>query len=305
MILIGGENLMDLITQPSLRGSELNDTLTLRAVEGGSPYNTAVAAARLGAEVGYLTPISQDVFGAHLSARLESSGAQVLSERVPAPISLAIVSLQLGQASYQFYREGTAERCVNLDKLTTQLEHGHALHLGSLALTGASDGEVWTTLFERAQERGLFTSVDLNIRPRFIEDEAQYRARLERVMQSADLIKMSDEDLGWWVGRELRDAEEQRRACLALGRTFKPQLIFMTRGSRGVTAYLERRERVQVLERPADLARVFADTVGAGDTFMGAILATLDELVLRDAFFDGWTTLRIEHALRVGSIAAS
>ena len=77
MILIGGENLMDLIAQP-----QQEPGLYLRAVEGGSPYNTALAAARLGAEVGYLTPISTDAMGQRLCAHLEASGGQVLGARV-------------------------------------------------------------------------------------------------------------------------------------------------------------------------------------------------------------------------------
>lgn len=300
MILIGGENLMDLIAQP-----QMAPNLYLRAVEGGSPYNTALAAARLGAEVGYLTPISTDAMGQRICAHLEASGAHVLGSRVDAPTSLALVSLDAGQASYQFYRRQTAERSVSLDALSDKLALGHALHIGSLALTGEEDGEVWTQLFELADQQGLFTSVDLNIRPHFVEDESNYRDRLKRVMQAARLIKLSDEDLSWWVGRDLDHYEEQRRACLALGRTFYPQIVFLTRGDRGASAFFERNHKVNVLERPVTSPRIFIDTVGAGDTFMGGVLSTLGELVLSDAFFDGWNKLRIEHALMRGSIAAS
>ena len=300
MILIGGENLMDLIAQPHLESG-----LYMRAVEGGSPYNTALAAARLGAEVGYLTPISTDAMGQRLCAHLEASGASVLGARIDAPTSLALVSLHEGQASYQFYRRHTAERSVELDELSGKLAQGHALHIGSLALTGEEDGEVWTQLFERANKQGLFTSVDLNIRPQFVDNESSYRDRLKRVMRAARLIKLSDEDLSWWVGQSLESTEEQRRACLALGRTYYPQIIFLTRGARGAAAYFERNHKVSVIERPVTSPRDFTDTVGAGDTFMGGVLSTLGELVLSDAFFDGWNKLRIQHALQRGSIAAS
>ena len=52
MILIGGENLIDLIEQPPAADAAQPQRRVIHAVEGGSPYNTAIAAGRLGAEVG-------------------------------------------------------------------------------------------------------------------------------------------------------------------------------------------------------------------------------------------------------------
>ena len=42
---------------------------------------------------------------------------QVQGARVEAPSSLAVVTLNDGQPSYQFYREDTAERQVSMDSL--------------------------------------------------------------------------------------------------------------------------------------------------------------------------------------------
>lgn len=300
MLLIGGENLMDLIAQPSEARNDL-----LRAVEGGSPYNTALAAGRQGAKVGYLTPLSQDHFGQRLSARLQRDGVQQLSESVDAPTSLAIVHVVEGQASYQFYRDHTAERQVQLDHLETHLTHGTALHIGSLALTSETDGEVWATLFTKAYERGLFTSVDLNIRPHFIEDHVSYRERLSTVMKAAKLIKLSDEDLSWWVGRPLEDPNELRQASLAIGRTYRPQILLLTRGSRGATALFEHHQKVIVMDRPAATLDHLQDTVGAGDTFMGAFLAQMTTERIQEALFDGWSHEFIGETLTLAMTAAA
>lgn len=300
MLLVGGENIMDLIALEG-EGADLH----FRAVEGGSPYNTALAAARLGAQVGYLTPISDDHLGRRLSARLQREGVRLLSESVSAPTSLALVTLREGQASYQFYREMTAERCLDSSQLRQAITLGTALHIGSLALTGDVDGMIWVSLFEEARKRGLFTSVDLNIRPQFVQDEARYRERLSRVMTSAQLIKMSDEDLSWWVGRELLSPTELRQACLAIGRTFRPQLLLLTRGSRGATVIFESGSRVSVIERPAARLDHLQDTVGAGDTFMGAFLSALTPLFLDEIFFNGWTLEWVEQSLKRALNAAA
>ena len=52
-----------------------------------------------------------------LADTLVESGVVVASERVDAPSSLAVVTLQDGQPSYQFYRDGTAERRVGAESL--------------------------------------------------------------------------------------------------------------------------------------------------------------------------------------------
>ena len=53
MILVGGENLMDMVEI----GENTNNRL-FEAIPGGSPYNVAMAIGRQGQKVGYLTPIS-------------------------------------------------------------------------------------------------------------------------------------------------------------------------------------------------------------------------------------------------------
>ena len=139
MILVGGENLMDMI-----QVDNRNENALFEAVPGGSPYNLAMAAGRQGVQVGYVTPISEDSNGDQLAANLLSSNVRLLGPRVSAPTSLAMVNIEGGTPSYAFYREGTAERLVTLDKLIQNLTGEVAIfHIGSLALTGGSDASVW------------------------------------------------------------------------------------------------------------------------------------------------------------------
>ena len=84
MILVGGENLMDMI-----QVDNRNENALFEAVPGGSPYNLAMAAGRQGVQVGYVTPISEDSNGDQLTANLLSSNVRLLGPRVSAPTSLA------------------------------------------------------------------------------------------------------------------------------------------------------------------------------------------------------------------------
>ena len=322
MLLVGGENLFDLISETS------NGDLTYKAIPGGSPYNTAIAAGLLGAETAYISPISSDQLGQALVDYLTHTQVQHLGDRVEAPTSLALVNLNQGQASYQFYREQSAERQIDLHRMqaicqqvvsSEQSKQQQAiLHIGSLALTGEKDGELWCQLFEWAQST-MFCSVDLNIRPQFIENELNYRQRLERIINSAHLIKLSDEDLCWWLRHDLAQSSqiaetveldeslsEERiiKSANEFLHTSQAQFVIVTQGSKGSHLFIKTPvgREASSLFYPAFKTDSLQDTVGAGDTFMGAFLAQIQGL--RKAHKHEMNTSDLESALAFSSMAA-
>ena len=101
----------------------------------------------------------------------------------------------------------------------------------------------------------------------FITDEASYRARIERMLALADIIKLSDEDLHWLRGAG--DLADLAQAFLAAG----AKLVLITEGVKGATAY-STQHKVFVPAIKADVI----DTVGAGDTFNAGMLAALHQL---------------------------
>lgn len=111
-IFVLGEALMDCIAQPDGQ---------FRPIMGGSPYNLARAAALRGAAVTYLNPLSNDHFGQKLRAQLVTEGVQVLAKASHKPTSLALVQVENGQPSYDFYREGIADRDYSVDSVLAQL----------------------------------------------------------------------------------------------------------------------------------------------------------------------------------------
>jgi fructokinase len=108
--------------------------------------------------------------------------------------------------------------------------------------------------------------VDPNIRPGFADDEDAYRARLARIFERADIVKMSDADLAWLMP-DVDGVEAQARALRALG----PSLVFVTMGGEGALALCASGATVH---RPAKPTQV-VDTIGAGDTFNAGCLFAL------------------------------
>ena len=263
MILVGGENLMDMIQVDNQYQNAL-----FKASPGGSPYNLALAAGRQGARVGYVTPISEDSNGDQLVANLLGSNVQLLGPRVPEPTSLAMVNIEGGTPSYAFYREGTAERLVNLEKLTKNLTDDVAIfHIGSLALTGGSDALVWEEFLCKAMDRGIKVSLDPNVRPSLVGEPDVYRQRIKRLMTKVDILKLSDEDLLWLFNENT----DESSALSELRAIANAELLILTRGSKGSSIW----HNDKWYAAPAYPVDKLSDTVGAGDTFMASVLVWL------------------------------
>jgi fructokinase len=102
------------------------------------------------------------------------------------------------------------------------------------------------------------------VRPGFIQDADAYRARINRMIAAADIVKLSDEDLHWLYGDA--PADDLARAILAKG----PKVIFITEGAKGARAVTATQDRFVAAPKVT-----VADTVGAGDTFNAGVLAAL------------------------------
>jgi fructokinase len=127
-------------------------------------------------------------------------------------------------------------------------------------------------MLRRESARGRLTVLDPNIRAGLIPDPAAYRARFAGWLPDIGVLKVSVEDAQWLA--DTSDVEPVLREWLAAGVT----AVVLTRGSAGLTVLTEA-ERVDV---PAAPARV-VDTIGAGDTVHGALLAWLHRNGVRGA----------------------
>lgn len=263
-IVVGGENLIDFVEHSGIDGMP-----QYHAIPGGSPYNVAVAAARQGGNVDYITPLSTDRLGQLLANRLIDSGVNLTAERLDAPTSLAVVSLDKGQPSYQFYRTDTAERLITKPALDATLKTAPWLfHIGSLALAGGKDAELWQEFFITCHQQGVITSFDPNVRPLLITDRIGYIQRLEAMFQYADIIKLSDEDISWlYPDMSLADAFQHLLNISSKG------LRVLTKGADASVAFCGN----TTIEMAAYPVQSLVDTVGAGDTFMASILIWLHE----------------------------
>ncbi|MBZ0128097.1 MAG: carbohydrate kinase [Rhodobacteraceae bacterium] len=264
MILCCGEALIDMIPTPTDIGRD-----GFVPYAGGAVFNTAISLGRLGVRTGMLTGLSSDMFGQQLADALVASHVDTSHVFTSGrPTTLAFVRLENGHATYSFFDENSAGRMLAREDLADISPEVSALYFGGISLACEPGADTYADLLQR-EGRNRAVMMDPNIRPQFIQDIDAYRARLDRMLVMADIVKVSDEDLNWMVPAPL-SLREKVEAVLDTG----VSVVILTRGGEGATGYLVDGTEVTV---PAARVRI-VDTVGAGDTFNAGVLARLNEL---------------------------
>ena len=262
MILSAGEALIDMLPRTATSGEAC-----FAPYAGGAVFNTAIALGRLGAPSAFFSGVSTDMLGEILAETLAASNVETrFLARSDRPTTVAFVKLVNGQATYAFYDEGTAGRMLAPGDLPALPPEVSTVFVGGISLVNDPAASTYEALQAREAATRV-TMIDPNIRPGFIAGkEAEYRARIERMIARADLVKLSDEDLHWLMGAG--DLTTLARGILAKG----PKAVFITEGANGARAVTATQDRFV----PAHKVTV-ADTVGAGDTFNAGVLCALHE----------------------------
>lgn len=251
--VVVGESLVDVVTPQ--RGRTTREP-------GGSPLNVAVGLARLDVPTLLITRFGDDADGRLVAEHARRSGVVVAPGSVQPGLVTSTATALLDAdhaASYSFD--------LAWDLPPTGLpDDATGLHVGSLgALLPPGDTTVHD-LVRQAAEAELFVSYDPNVRPAFVGDVGRCWGKVSGLSQRARLVKVSEDDL-----RLLHsDAPlDDLAGALLTGAT---ELVVVTHGARGATAYRDGSK----VEAPGRAVEV-VDTVGAGDSFMAALLAVLLE----------------------------
>jgi len=235
---------------------------------GGSCLNVAVAIARLGAPAGLVGGISTDLFGRMIADHARHSTVDLrYVVRSAAATTLAFVRFVEGEPHYVFYDEGTAAQRWVYQRGSIAFNSIDALHLGSTTLI--NDLASAQVLAAVDDARGATTiSFDPNCRPQLIHDKVSYVRRIDAFARRADIVRMSEVDFAFLYGAQ--EHERKAMALIADGAT----LVVITRGEQSVLAWHRATGLVEVTAPRVDIV----DTIGAGDTFQGALLVALREI---------------------------
>ncbi len=231
---------------------------------GGSCLNVAVAMARLGAPAGLVGGVSTDLFGRMIADHARASGVDLAhAARSGHQTTLAFVRFVDGEPHYGFYDAATAAQAWRHRPGAIPFDRVACLHVGSTTLIGPVADET-LALVDEARAAGVPISFDPNCRPSLVANIDGYRRRMAEFFRRADIVKLSDVDFNYLYGHDDHAAERIADAA---------RLVVVTRGAEGISAWHREAGAVAV---PAPRVSV-ADTIGAGDSFQGAMLAALHE----------------------------
>lgn len=256
-----GEVLIDL-TQT---GTNEHGVPLFAANPGGAPANVAVAAARLGASAAFLGKVGQDGFGAYLRRVLEENGVDASGLRVGSePTTMAIVSVDpRGERDFRFVRG--ADQTLSPEEVSERAVEGtKILHFGSVSLTGGLARNATIFAARQARRAGVVVSYDPNYRASLWNSREEAAQWMTIPLPLVDILKLSEEELPLLAG--CADLEEGSRKLEEGG----VSLILITLGDKGAFC----RWHGESFLVPGVSVQV-ADTNGAGDTFLGAVLSRL------------------------------
>ncbi|WP_165774650.1 carbohydrate kinase family protein [Candidatus Viridilinea mediisalina] len=290
-----GEILFDFL--PIERDQEPN---SFRLQPGGGPFNVAVGLARLGQPTAFVGKVGADYFGRRLRRSVRAEGIDDRWLRsAAAPTTLAFVAIEDGEPVFSFYGAGAADTLLEADELPAEFfERTGLFHFGGISLLHGTTPAAALAAAEGLRGRAL-VSLDINVRPLLISDEAAYRATVQRAIAACDLLKLSVADVAWLAPGV--NPNDYALAQLAQG----PTLIALTQGDAGVSSLRYLNGQLERLEQPSFKVEV-ADTVGAGDAFTAGLLDALaNHAIFERTALATMPTADLRAALRQGAATAA
>lgn len=261
MILSIGEILADMV------GETKQGALTFKAFVGGAPFNVAVNAKKAGAKVGFASRIGKDVIGRFCKVEAEKFGIDNLDlqQDDKRNTTIAFVTLTDGERDFAFNRHDTADYNIEFTEIDfNKYKNLNIIHLGSLMLSEKKGKALANKVVTKAKQLGVKLSFDLNFRTDIFGDFDKAKAAYKPFIESADILKFSDDELVLYTG--IGDIDT---AVKSVSRD--NQLITITLGSNGSMSYYNGISYVVPTEKVKPI-----DTTGAGDAFFGTFLANIE-----------------------------
>ena len=235
---------------------------------GGDTSNFLIAAARQGAECGYISAVGDDTNGAMLQALWASEGidARHVQVREGAPTGIYLVTHSSGGHEFTFYRKDSAASRMTPSDLPPLGSPTRYLHLSGISLALSSDFcDLCYAAMESAAANGITVSLDTNLRLK-LWSVNRARAILNDVLSLADSALPSYDDISTISG--LSDPDALVDYCLTRG----SKIVALKLGDKGAIV-ADSKSRYRIAPFPCTPV----DATGAGDAFGGAFIARLAE----------------------------
>jgi fructokinase len=231
---------------------------------GGAPLNVALRMKTLGCDVAMISCVGKDEDGEAIINQVKSLGLETNAIMQTENFATGLVNVTLnerGSASYEISYPSAWDKIVLNDLAQKLVVDADVLIYGSLVCRD----EVSRQSLEELLQTKVYKVFDVNLRKPHYSYEI-----LEQLMHSADFIKFNDEEL-----LEIARAMESPFTSLEDNMHFiaektKVTAMCVTKGKHGALLIWEG-QLYKNVGYPVEVA----DTVGAGDSFLAALITSL------------------------------
>lgn len=233
---------------------------------GGAPANVAVAISRLGGNSAFFGRVGQDPLGRFMKATLaqEQVNTDYMLLDEAQRTSTVIVDLDdSGERSFTFMVKPSADQFLIPADIPAFVQ-GEWLHVCSIALANEPSRSSTLKAMQDIKAAGGFVSFDPNLREEVWANPEELKPVVRQAIELADVVKFSDDELLF-----LTDTDSLEAGLEAI-KAFHNTLVLITQGAKGALVVFEGEQ-----ELIAGQAVKPVDTTGAGDAFVGGLLARL------------------------------
>nr|WP_314170395.1 aminoimidazole riboside kinase [uncultured Aggregatibacter sp.] len=235
---------------------------------GGAPANVAVGIARLGGESAFIGRVGKDPLGEFMQQTLQQENVQT-SHMILDPqqrTSTVVVGLDNGERSFTFMVNPSADQFLQVMDLPN-FQANEWLHCCSIALINNPSRETTLEAIRRIKAMGGFFSFDPNLRESLWASFEDMKETVMKAVAFADVLKFSEEELTLLTDTQTLDEAFEKITAL-----YPEKLIIVTLGKDGARYHLAGKKDIV-----AGKALKPVDTTGAGDAFVGGLLAGLSQ----------------------------
>ena len=234
---------------------------------GGAPANVAVAISRLGGDSAFFGRVGQDPLGRFMKQVLKNEGVDTQYMLLDEEHLTSTVIVDLddhGERSFTFMVKPSADQFLQPQDVPA-FKQGEWLHVCSIALANEPSRSTTLAAMKAIKAAGGYVSFDPNLREEVWLNPADLKSVVLQAVALADVVKFSDDELLF-----LTDKADLQTALSWLNEQYDLPLIVITQGKKGALV-IHNNEQQLITGKPVNPV----DTTGAGDAFVGGLLAGL------------------------------
>lgn len=249
-------------------GEILWDCLPQGRKMGGAPANFAYHVSQFGLSSCVVSAVGKDNLGNEIIENLSKRGIDFDVPQIDFPTGTVQVTLDgNGVPKYDICRNVAWDNIPWTSELASLASKTTAVSFGSLAQRdNCSRDTIYRFLDNMPNEAGTLKVFDINLRQNFYNEEI-----IRESLSRCNVLKINDEEIA--ILRNMFGYNlDNEKLCQSLIKDFNLKMLILTCGTNGSYVFDGNNEGWSILPTPK--VKV-ADTVGAGDSFTAAFVASV------------------------------